>query len=279
MKSVVFSVLNLDSRCTIQHRSTKKILLLHAQEFTLHGPLKKSWLCRCLLGSGWSSLPRVRKHGLTHQHTQVRAGLSLEDFRALPPPQTWQRRGRARGSLVAGVQLHPGPWLEPGCPGAGGLSSVAVSPVLIWCPQHGLLSGTGEGPEPSGGGRTAEGPQVPVLSKGWSGHTPGRPEPAATPGSSPSHGRSWGPRCWVPVRRHLDTPGHLTADHSPPQPYCSGPQTPLESLSALPWLAAPLTSSAPVSTFPSLPLFSRPLFPSLPSSFPSHLGQVEPFYR
>ncbi|XP_068387802.1 collagen alpha-1(I) chain-like [Eschrichtius robustus] len=111
--------------------------------------------------------------------------------------------------------------------------------------RHGLLSGTGEGPEPSGGGRTAEGPQVPVLSEGWSGHTPGRPEPAATRGSSPSHGRSRGPRCWVPVHRHLDTPGHLTADRSPPQPYCSGPQTPLESLSALPWLAAPLTSSAP----------------------------------
>lgn len=74
-------------------------------------------------------------------------------------------------------RLHPWPWLEPGCPGAGGLSSVTVLPVLVWCPQHGLLSGTGEGPEPSGGGRTAEGPEVSVLSEGWRSHTRGRPDP------------------------------------------------------------------------------------------------------
>lgn len=176
MKSAIFSVLSLDSRCTVQHGSTKTILLLHAQEFTLRGPLKKAWLCRCPLGSGWSSRLCLREHGLSHQHTQVRSGLLLEDFRALPPPQTWQRRGRARASLVAGVQLYPWPWLEPSCPGAGGLGSITVT-VLVWCPQHGLLSGTGEGPEPSGGGRTAEGPEVSVLSEGWRSRTPGRPDP------------------------------------------------------------------------------------------------------
>lgn len=108
---------------------------------------------------------------------------------------------------------------------------------------------------------------------------PRPPGPAATPGSPPSHGRSWGPHCWALVRRRLDAPGHLTAGHAPRPPYCRGSQMPLESLSTLPWLAAPLTSSTPVSTFPSLPLLSQPLFPSLPSPFPSHSGPVGPFYR
>lgn len=168
-------------------------------------------------------------------------------LQALPTPQAWQRRGRARGVSVSG---------RAGLPRRGRPDHVSVP--LYWFAACGTLAVLGA-LEVAGWQRHLLWTVGPM---GWSRYTRNRLNPLPGTGCPPSQRRSHHP---PGPPGSLDAQGHLSADPLLLSLPAWAPRCPWSLCPpSLGWRHPHLIH--PDSSFPSLPRLYWPLLPAHPSS-------------